>query len=108
MTNSKLEFNGSPQEVTVREALNYTFNVTNWLGSGEIVTGGSARLINASTGTEVADVISNLSVVGNSILLTIDWRVVTLVRDATYRIWVKATIGTQFKEGFADFKTFYQ
>lgn len=109
MTNTKLEFIGSPQDVTVRELLNYTFTLDGWLGEGEEVTSATARMVNKATGTEIAGVTSGVTVAGgNAVRLTVDWTDSDLVKDTEYRLWVKAQIGSQFKEGFADFTTYYQ
>lgn len=109
MTNSKLEFKGSPQEVTIRELLNYSFDLAAWLEVGETVSVATARLNDLNSNQDVAGVISGLSVSGgNKVLLTLDWRNASLKPDRQYRLWIKATIGSQLKEGFADFKTYYQ
>lgn len=108
MSNSKLELTGSPQEVTVRELLNYTALLSNWLGEGEVITGAAVRLTDKHTEEEIAGVVSGVSNNDSAILFTIDWRHADLDQNLEYRVWVKATIGSQFKEGFIDFKTFYQ
>src|SRR5262245_26684109 len=56
---------------------------------------------------DVAGVVSDLIVSGgNKVRLRIDWRVASILRGRSYMVWVKAAIGSQFKEGFARFNTF--
>lgn len=103
----KLEFKGSPQDITVREKLDYTFDLTLWLAAGEAVESATARLTDEVTTQDVTGVISDLIVSGgNKVRLRADWSISAIQRGRTYLIWVKAAIGSQFKEGFARFTTF--
>ncbi|MEW6211541.1 MAG: hypothetical protein AB1631_24455 [Acidobacteriota bacterium] len=105
---TKLEFKNSPQEVTVREKLTYTFDLANWLAAGESVSTATAKLLDdADNGEEITGAISGLAVNGgNSVTLTADWSIPAIGKNRSYVLLIKATIGSQFKEGFARFKTF--
>jgi hypothetical protein len=63
---TKLEFKGSPQDVTVREKLDYTFDLTPWLAAGETVDGATARLTDEMTGQDINGVVSDLLVSGGN------------------------------------------
>ena len=103
---TKLEFKNSPQDVTVRENLAYTFDLAPWLETGEEIASVAARLVDTSTGGEVSGVISGLAHAATQATLQIDWAVSEIKRSREYLLWIKAGIGTQFKEGFARFRTY--
>ncbi|MEW6211352.1 MAG: hypothetical protein AB1631_23505 [Acidobacteriota bacterium] len=106
--NSKLEFKNSPQEVTIREKLDYSFDLTNWLAVGESVSNPTAKLIDEASGSEIANAISNISVSGgNTVHLTVDWSTTRINKNGIYLILIRVAIGTQFKEGFARLTTFF-
>ena len=106
MSATKLEFKNSPHDVTVREKLTYTFELETWLGQGDSLDSATARLIDNSTGAEVPSVISDLSTDGSQVTLMVDWGASGILRAREYLLWVKAGIGSQFKEGFARFRTY--
>lgn len=107
-TGSRKEFINSPQEVTVREKLNYEFDVSQWT-NGDPITAVTARLMREADGEEIISVVTNVSASdADTVTLTVDWRAAAIRKRVTYRLWVTATINNQIKEGFADFKAFYQ
>jgi hypothetical protein len=106
--NTKLEFRNSPQEVTVREKLTYTFDLANWLAPAETVASATAKLLDEARGNEIANAISNINVSGgNTVHLTVDWSVSGIAKNGIYLLLIRVVIGTQFKEGFARFTTFF-
>lgn len=105
--NTKLEFRNSPQDVTVREKLTYTFDLLNWLAPAETVASATAKLLDEATNTEIVGAISGLAVnLGNSVTLTVDWSTAEIAKNRSYLVLIRAAIGSQFKEGFARFPTF--
>ncbi len=105
---TKLEFRNSPQDVTVREKLTYTFELQNWLAAGESVTSPTASLLDdGASESGIAGAISGISVSGgNTVHLTVDWSVSGIKKNRTYTLLIRVSIGSQFKEGFARFMTF--
>lgn len=107
-TNS-IEFNRTPEPITLREKLVYTFDLSAWLATGETVSSATARLEPVSGGSAIAGVISGISVLsGNKVRLTVDWTNGAIKKGADYLLFVVATIDTQLKEGFARFHVYSQ
>jgi len=107
-SNTKLEFRNSPQEVTIRELLDYKFDLQAWLSAGETVSAATAKLLDeGASGTEIPGAVSGLNISGgNTVNLSLNWSTSGIERNRSYLLLLRAQIGSQFKEGFARFTTY--
>ena len=104
---TKLEFKNSPQDVTIREKLTYQFALASWLTGAETVASATGKLYDDASGEEVIGAVSGLVVSGGTtVTLTVDWATSGVAKNRWYVVLIRATIGTQFKEGLARFSTF--